>query len=95
MLSETRLYKIIAALCISIMVIWIYFNHESVIINYMSGRFIPDIGLFWNVGVAVVISISVLFLTGVAAYFRNQNEILKKYMEEMQNNLDKKDNNKA
>jgi diguanylate cyclase (GGDEF)-like protein len=68
--------------------VWTYLTNEETLLNYISGRFILDTRLIWQVGIFALLSIVLFYLMQATLDYKSQNDILKKYLQRLQQELD-------
>jgi two-component system, cell cycle response regulator len=88
MFEENWVYRIIVVLSLCILLTWTYLTNEDTLLNYIGGRFVLDTRLVWQVGIFALLSIVLFYLMQSTLDYKSQNEILKKYLQRLQQELD-------
>lgn len=78
----------VVVLSLCILLVWTYLTNEETFLNYISGRFILDTRLIWQIGIFALLSIVLFYLMQSTLDYKNQNEVLKKYLQRLQQELD-------
>ncbi len=86
--DEKWVYRIIVILSLCILLTWTYLTNEDTLLNYVGGRFILDTRLVWQLGIFSLLSIVLFYLMQSTIDYKVQNEILKKYLQRLQQELD-------
>jgi two-component system, cell cycle response regulator len=86
--DEKWVYRIIVILSLCILLTWTYITNEDTLLNYVGGRFILDTRLIWQLGIFSLLSIVLFYLMQSTIDYKVQNEILKKYLQRLQQELD-------
>ncbi|MFC1807334.1 diguanylate cyclase [Candidatus Omnitrophota bacterium] len=88
MLEENWAYRIIVILSMCIFLIWTYLTNEATILGYINGKFALDARLIWQIGIFALLSVVLFYLMQSTLDYKSQNEVLKKYMQRLQQELD-------
>jgi two-component system, cell cycle response regulator len=88
MFEENWVYRIIVILSLCILLTWTYLTNEDTLLNYIGGRFVLDTRLVWQIGIFALLSIVLFYLMQSTLDYKSQNEILKKYLQRLQQELD-------
>ena len=88
MFEENWAYRIIVILSLCILLTWTYLTNEDTLLNYIGGRFVLDTRLIWQVGIFSLLSIVLFYLMQSTLDYKSQNDILKKYLQRLQQELD-------
>jgi len=88
MFEENWAYRIIVVLSLCILLVWTYLTNEETVLNYVSGKFILDTRLIWQVGIFALLSIVLFYLMQSTLDYKAQNDVLKKYLQRLQHELD-------
>jgi len=88
MFDENWSYRVIVILSLCILLIWTYLTNEGTFLDYIGGKFILDTKLIWQVGIFVLLTIVLFYLMQSTLDYKTQNEVLKKYMQRLQQELD-------
>jgi diguanylate cyclase (GGDEF)-like protein len=88
MFEENWVYRIIVMLSLCILLTWTYLTNEDTLLNYIGGRFVLDTRLIWQVGIFALLSIVLFYLMQSTLDYKSQNDILKKYLQRLQQELD-------
>lgn len=88
MFEENWAYRIIVILSLCILLTWTYLTNEDTLLNYIGGRFVMDTRLMWQVGIFSLLSIVLFYLMQSTLDYKSQNDILKKYLQRLQQELD-------
>jgi two-component system, cell cycle response regulator len=88
MFEENWAYRIIVILSLCILLAWTYLTNEDTLLNYIGGRFVLDTRLIWQVGIFSLLSIVLFYLMQSTLDYKTQNDILKKYLNRLQQELD-------
>jgi len=86
--EENWAYRMIAILSLCILLVWTYLTNEETVLNYMSGKFILDTRLIWQIGIFALLSIVLFYLMQSTLDYKSQNEIFKRYLQRLQQELD-------
>jgi diguanylate cyclase (GGDEF)-like protein len=86
--DEKWVYRIIVILSLCILLTWTYLTNEDTLLNYVGGRFILDTRLIWQLGIFSLLSVVLFYLMQSTIDYKVQNEILKKYLQRLQQELD-------
>jgi diguanylate cyclase (GGDEF)-like protein len=81
-------YRIIVMLSLCILLTWTYLTNEETLLGYIGGRFILDTRLIWQIGIFALLSIVLFYLMQSTLDYKAQNDILKKYLKRLQQELD-------
>ncbi|NQT95464.1 MAG: GGDEF domain-containing protein [Candidatus Omnitrophica bacterium] len=88
MFEENWAYRIIVILSLCILLVWTYLTNEETVLNYISGKFIMDTRLVWQIGIFALLSIVLFYLMQSTLDYKSQNDVLKKYLQRLQHELD-------
>lgn len=88
MFEQNWVYRIVVILSLCILLVWTYFTNEETLLNYISGRYILDTRLIWQLGIFALLSTVLFYLMQSTLDYKNQNEVLKKYLQRLQRELD-------
>jgi diguanylate cyclase (GGDEF)-like protein len=88
MFEENWAYRIIVILSLCILLAWTYLTNEDTLLNYIGGKFVLDTRLIWQIGIFALLSIVLFYLMQSALDYKSQNDILKKYLQRLQQELD-------
>lgn len=88
MFEESWVYKMVVILALCVLLSWIYFTNEDTILNILSGRFEFNTTTVAQVGIFFILSIVLFFLLQSTLDYKSQNEVLKKYMQRLQQEVD-------
>ena len=88
MFEESWAYRMIVILALCILLVWTYLTNEDTLANYISGKFILDTRLIWQIGIFAVLSLVLFYLMQSTLDYKSQNEDLKKYLQRLQKELD-------
>ena len=88
MFDENWVYRIIVVLSLCILLTWTYLTNEDTLLNYIGGRFVLDTRLIWQIGIFSLLSIVLFYLMQSTLDYKTQNDILKKYLQRLQQELD-------
>lgn len=81
-------YRVIVILSLCILLTWTYLTNEETLLNYIGGRFVLDTRLIWQIGIFALLSIVLFYLMQSTLDYKNQNGVLKKYLQRLQQELD-------
>ncbi|MFH1868166.1 MAG: diguanylate cyclase [Candidatus Omnitrophota bacterium] len=88
MFEESWVYKTVVILALCILLAWIYFTNEDTILNILNGRFEFDTSTVAQYGIFFILSIVLFFLLQSTLDYKSQNEVLKKYLQRLQQEVD-------
>lgn len=88
MFEENWAYRMIAILSLCILLVWTYLTNEETLLNYISGKFILDTRLIWQIGIFALLSIVLFYLMQSTLDYKTQNDIFKRYLQRLQQELD-------
>ncbi|NQT91035.1 MAG: GGDEF domain-containing protein [Candidatus Omnitrophica bacterium] len=88
MFEENWAYRIIVILSLCILLVWTYLTNENTLINYLGGKFVLDTRLIWQVGIFALLSVVLFYLMQSTLDYKAQNVVLKKYLQQLQQELD-------
>jgi len=81
-------YRIMVILSLCILLVYTYLTNEETFLNYISGKFILDTRLIWQIGIFALLSLVLFYLLESALDYKSQNEVLKEYLRRIQSELD-------
>lgn len=81
-------YRFIVILSLCILLVWTYLTNEETFLNYISGKFILDTRLVWQIGIFALLSIVLFYLMQSTLDYKGQNKALKEYLKRLQRELD-------
>lgn len=88
MFEENWIYRIIVILSLCILLTWTYLTNEETLLNYVGGKFVLDTRLIWQIGIFSLLTIVLFYLMQSTLDYKTQNDILKKYLKRLQQELD-------
>lgn len=88
MFEENWIYRIVVILSLCVLLIWTYLTNEDTLLNYISGRFILDTRLIWQVSIFLLLSLVLFYLMHSTLDYKSQNDVLKTYVQRLQQELD-------
>jgi hypothetical protein len=62
MFEDTWVYKVLVILVLCVLLVWIYFTNEDIILDAVRGKFSLDITMVAQIGIFLIVGV-VLFLT--------------------------------
>ena len=78
MMSESNWpYRMIVILSLCILLVWTYLTNEDTLLNYISGKFILDTRLIWQIGIFALLSMVLFYLMQSTLDYKNQNDMFK------------------
>ncbi len=86
--EATWTYRILVILCLCILLVYTYLTNEETLLNYVSGKFILDSRLIWQIGIFTLLSLVLFYMLESALDYKSQNEVLKEYIKKIQTELD-------
>jgi diguanylate cyclase (GGDEF)-like protein len=86
--EENWTYRILVIFSLCILLVYVYLTNEDTLLNYISGKFILDTRLIWQIGIFALLSLVLFYLLESTLDYKSQNEVLKEYLRKIQKELE-------